>query len=273
MIPTATSLTNSSAIHLASTDDDTTLNTALLKSLHFLSLDSKSKFNQQEIQIDTRPNNGQIILPDRALCSKLNLDPYNSVSNACCFLAISGSYPVDSMIPFRAALYMYQIGWSSNNIMVDTDIPSHLQKLQALVNRHNFILEFFIGTRNNNQNNQWFTTPIAHARLVPNNGQQPTKIIRILNMNNNHFELITSGDFIDMTKITNLSVIAKEQTKIATNIKQIQNDHDLALQIANIDDADNGNDELDRAIAASLAAKYEADQKQIESDAQYARNL
>jgi len=213
----------------ASGFDHRALIAARNESLITLAKDPNYKFSDHSIRIETFPNSGMETFEGKEIVNIDEIidinkeDPFLHV-NSCFFIAFKHGlkkYGVTHLydLPITVTLLKIISGFEIDeqidmhhmvdmNAMVDMDskiiehTSNHRQCLQQLLNHFpDFEIHFFMGV---NKHDAWHTTQISQL-ILPNDGKRGRKIIRILNENGIHFELIISDDNLFVPPIIDLT--------------------------------------------------------------------
>lgn len=172
-------LTISMAEQPSFVDLSDSMTVARIMSLQLQNADPNAKFHHQRQRVATNHNGGNITIV------KDGEHFLRTYVNKCFILSLLDGLRQHNLIqknytPFQL---MTDFGFDQSMIMFDTARADHRQMITQFLAKYKTItLEFYIGQQ---EGEQWFTTQTPHATF----GTGP-HVIRILNMNGNHFEYI-----------------------------------------------------------------------------------
>jgi len=199
--------------------DESLFNFGAIESLKTQWNDPRAKFATTRIPVSTTPNNGVVI------------DEHMTYTQKCAFVAILHGLFSYGINCFSAFDLMLVAGFLEAHTKIDTDIQTHRQCLELLVNRLSIIqLHFFIGRQDGGV---WYTTPDPSVTF--GSGQYT---IRILNKGD-HFEAITTNpsSFVYKPRISSELAI-QQQLDIEREIQQMVQDRWVAEQLLLNEDRD-----------------------------------
>lgn len=225
--------------------DKKTMMIAKKLSLQNLTQNPNYTFDDQSIQINTLHNNG-LQNYDGSNYEYNDGDWLdNTHINSCFFISIEQGlkkYGVDNFFGNKINVSLLKIlaEYFDDNIinmhsMIDTINPKHKSSIDNLMKHFpDFELHIFIG-KYNKDNNTWYTTPMP-LQVIPNDKKINRKVIRIINQNMIHFELITSDDILFISPNCDLTrSVLIEQNKLLNNTDNILIRSDYMTNYENYD--------------------------------------